>query len=165
MYKFAALRLCEKTKTIKMKKILWILLLGLIVASCGRYSEEEIQSYDKKIAGYVKKKKLDMTKSESGLYYKIIEEGEGDPIKSTAVISAKYTGKLLNGKIFDEKKEPVELTLKNLVHGWREVAFYLKPGGKATIICPPQMGYGQQAIGEIPENAILIFDIEIVDAY
>ena len=99
-----------------------------------------------------------MTKSESGLYYKI-------HIKPTAMLSAIYTGKLLNGEVFDDQKEPMELTLKNLIHGWREIAFYLKPGGKATIIVPPQMGYGKQKIGSIPESSILIFDIEIVDAY
>ncbi len=148
-----------------MKNILWILLVGLTLFSCGRYNDDELKTFDDKIAAYVKKNNLEMTRSESGLYYTIQSEGEGDPIKANAVISAIYKGKLLNGKVFDEQKEPTELTLKNLVHGWREIAYYLKPGGKATIICPPQLGYGQQAIGEIPEDAVLIFDIEIVDAY
>lgn len=148
-----------------MKNRYWILLAGLILFSCGRYNDDEVKTFDDKIAAYVKKNNLDMTRSESGLYYNIQNEGEGDPIKPTDVISAIYKGKLLNGKVFDEQKEPTELTLKNLVHGWREIAYYLKPGGKATIICPPQLGYGQQAIGEIPEEAVLIFEIEIVDAY
>lgn len=106
-----------------------------------------------------------MTKSDSGLYYHIHKEGEGNPIKGTAIISAIYTGKLLNGKIFDQQKEPTELTLKNLIHGWREVVCYLKPGGKATIIVPPQLGYGQQKLPKIPESSILIFELEIVDVY
>lgn len=148
-----------------MKKVLWILLVGLIVTSCGKYNDEEIKLFDDKIAAYVKKNNLDMAKSESGLYYKIHEEGEGEPIKGTAMISAIYTGKLLNGKVFDEQKKPTELTLQKLVHGWREIAYYLKPGGKATIIIPPQLGYGDQKIGEIPENSILIFDLEIVEVY
>lgn len=150
---------------IKMKNIFLILLLGCISASCGKYSDEDIKSFDDKIASYVKKNNLEMTKSESGLYYQVHEEGEGEPIKGTAIISAIYTGKLLNGKIFDEQKEPTELTLKNLIHGWREVAHYLKPEGKATIIVPPQLGYGQQKLPEIPESSILIFDIEIVNVY
>lgn len=106
-----------------------------------------------------------MTKSDSGLYYSIQEEGEGEPIKNTALISTIYTGKLLNGKVFDQQKEPVELKLQNLVHGWREVAYYLKKGGKATIIVPPQLGYKHQKLPEIPENSILVFEIEIVDVY
>lgn len=146
-----------------MKNIFWI--LPFIIISCGKYSDKDIKSFDDKIAAYIRKNNLDMTKSDSGLYYKIHEEGEGEPIKGTAIISAVYKGKLLNGKVFDEQKEPMELTLKNLVHGWREIAFYLKPGGKATIILPPQLGYGQQQTGEIPENSILIFDLEIVDVY
>lgn len=148
-----------------MKKIHWLFFIGIIFVCCGKYSDKEIQSFDETIAAYVSKNKLDMTKSESGLYYTIHEEGEGAPIKPTAMISAIYTGKLLNGEVFDEQKEPMELTLQNLIHGWREVAYYLKPGGKATIIVPPQLGYGQQKLSKIPESSILIFDIEIVDVY
>lgn len=148
-----------------MKNLLWFLLVGLVFTSCGKYSEEEMKSFDDQISKYVAKNQLEMTKSESGLYYKIHTEGDGDSIKTTAMISAIYTGKLLNGEVFDEQKEPTELTLKNLIHGWREVAYYLKPGGKATIIVPPQLGYGKQKIGKIPESSILIFDIEIVDVY
>lgn len=148
-----------------MKHIFWILSFVLIFTSCGKYSDEEIKSFDDTIAGYVKKNNLDMTKSDSGLYYKIHEEGEGEPIKQTAMISAIYTGKLLDGTVFDEQKEPMELTLKNLVHGWREIAYYLKPGGKATIIIPPQLGYGQQKLPQIPESSVLIFDLEIVEVY
>lgn len=148
-----------------MKNIFWILSFVLILTSCGKYSDEEIKSFDDTIAAYVKKNNLDMTKSDSGLYYKIHEEGEGESIKQTAMISAIYTGKLLDGTVFDERKEPMELTLKNLVHGWREIAYYLKPGGKATIIVPPQLGYGQQKLPQIPENSVLIFDIEIVEVY
>ncbi len=148
-----------------MKKILWVLLIGLVTSSCGKYSEKEMKSFDDTIAKYIEKNKLEMTKSESGLYYKIHQEGEGEAIKPTAMISAIYTGKLLNGEVFDSQKEPMELTLKNLIHGWREIAYYLKPGGKATIIVPPQLGYGQQKLGQIPESSILIFDIEIVDVY
>lgn len=148
-----------------MKRFFLFCLLSLIAVSCGRYSEKEKQEFDAKIQKYISKNKLEMTKSESGLYYHIEEVGEGEDIKPTAIISAKYKGKLLSGKVFDEQKEPVELTLNRLVHGWREVVYYLKPGGKATIICPPHLGYGAQAIGEIPEDAVLIFDIEIVDVY
>lgn len=148
-----------------MKNIFWILSFVLILTSCGKYSDEEIKSFDDTIASYVKKNNLDMTKSDSGLYYKIYEEGEGEPIKKTAMISAIYTGKLLDGTVFDEQKEPMELTLKNLVHGWREIAYYLKPGGKATIIIPPQLGYGSQKLPKIPESSILIFDLEIVEVY
>lgn len=148
-----------------MKQFTLFCLLSLIAVSCGRYSEKEKQEFDTKIKNYIAKNQLQMTKSDSRLYYRIDEIGEGEEIKPTAIILAKYSGKLLSGKIFDEQKEPVELTLNKLVHGWREIAYYLKPGGKATIICPPHLGYGPQAIGDIPKDAILIFDIEIVEAY
>lgn len=148
-----------------MKFFLNIIFIGLLFVSCGKYNDEEIKAFDNTIKKYINKNNLQMNKSESGLYYKIHESGEGEPIKGTAVISAVYTGKLLNGEVFDEQKEPTELKLNNLIHGWREVAYYLKPGGKATIIVPPQIGYGQQKLGKIPESSILMFDIEIIDVY
>lgn len=148
-----------------MKNIFLILLSIVFFTSCGKYSEKEIKAFDAEIASYVKKNKLDMEQSESGLYYKVHEEGEGAPIRQTAILSAIYTGRLLNGEVFDEQKTPMELTLSNLIHGWREVVYYLRPGGKATIIVPPQLGYGKQKLPKVPENSILIFDIEIVDVY
>lgn len=142
---------------------LLFLLVGLIITSCSDYSDKDIQSFDDKIASYVKKNKLEMIKSDSGLYYAIQEKGAGDSIKGDALISAIYTGRLLNGKIFDQQRKPIEMKLQDLILGWREVVFYLNSGGKATIIVPPQLGYGKQTMPEIPKNSILIFDIEIVD--
>lgn len=148
-----------------MKYCLLFLLVGLMVTSCNDYSDKDMQSFDDKIASYVKKNKLEMIKSDSGLYYTIHEKGEGDSIKGDALISAIYTGRLLNGKIFDKQNKPTEMKLKDLIHGWREVAFYMNSGGKATIIVPPQLGYGSRKMNDIPKNSILIFDIEIVDVY
>lgn len=148
-----------------MKKLIYFLLLALLVTSCSTYSDEELQAFDKKIATYVKKHNLKMTKSDSGMYYQIHEKGSGDSIKANAMISTIYTGRLLNGKVFDQTKEPVELQLNQLIMAWRELAFYMREGGKATIIVPPQVGYGSRSMPDIPKNSILIFDIEVLATY
>lgn len=148
-----------------MKNILFIVLLGFIFSACGKYSDKEKDAFDQQIAAYVKKNNLQMTKSESGLYYVIHEEGEGDFIKPNAIISTTYTGKLLDGKLFDNQKVPVEFQLNKLVDGWREIAHYLKPGGRAAMIVPPQIGYGAQKLEDIPANSILIFELKIEDVY
>ncbi|MCO5258582.1 MAG: FKBP-type peptidyl-prolyl cis-trans isomerase [Crocinitomicaceae bacterium] len=142
-----------------------ILFVALIATSCQKYSEQELNAFDEKISTYVKKNKLEMTKSDSGLYYQIHEKGTGDSIKAGALISVIYTGKLLNGRVFDQAKEPIELELSKLILGWREVVYYMRVGGKASIIVPPQLGYAGRTMPEIPKNSILQFDIEVVDAY
>lgn len=148
-----------------MRILNWFFPLLLVLSACANYSDEEMSEYDKKIEQYIDKNNLEMAKSESGLYYHIIEEGEGDYIKSTALISVSYKGYLLDGTVFDEQKEPIELNLRQLIHGWREMAYYLKPGGKAHFIVPPQLGYGQKTMSNIPKNSVLVFEIEIDDAY
>jgi len=148
-----------------MKHILLFLSLSLLVFSCKTYNDDEMDAFDKKIQAYIKKNDLKMIKSDSGLYYTIHEEGEGEFIKPNAVILTSYEGKLMNGKVFDKQTTPVEMNLKNLIYGWREVAYYLKKGGKATIIVPPHLGYGDDEMDQLPASSILIFNLEIVDAY
>lgn len=148
-----------------MKQLLFLTLLGLFMCSCNRYSEEETQQFDKIIANYVEENQLQMVKSESGLYYQILEKGSGTTIKPTAIIKTRYTGSLLSGEVFDNQPEPVELTLQKLMHGWREIAYYIHVGGKVKMIVPPQLGYGNRKMGDIPKDAIMIFELEITDAY
>lgn len=148
-----------------MKNIFLFLSIALFMFSCKTYNEEEIESFDAKIQAYIKKNDLKMIKSDSGLYYQIHEEGEGEFIKPNAIILTSYEGKLLNGKVFDKQTKPVEMNLKNLIYGWREVAYYLKKGGKATIIVPPHLGYGDEDMDQLPASSIILFHLEIVDTY
>ena len=78
-----------------MKQLFFLLMAFLAAAtlsSCDSYSDEELQDFDKKIANYLKGKNIKCKKSASGLYYKILEEGEGDLIQFTDKISVKYKG-------------------------------------------------------------------------
>ena len=148
-------------------RILFVILFFLLgITSCKTYSEDDHKKFDLSIQNYIKKNQLKgFEKSESGLYYKIINEGSGEFIKLTDEVSFNYVGKLLNGKIFDgeHKNNPITFQMEDLIQGWKEGMMYLKPGGKMKMIVPPYLGYGDYQLEDIPQHSILVFDIEIVD--
>ena len=145
-----------------MMRFVNILFLVLVLVSCGEtYSEEERNDFDKRIERYLKKKDIECTRSTSGLYYKILNPGEGQLIKLKDRVSFTYKGTLLNGKVFDERKEPVEYNVQSLIGAWKEVMMYLRPGGKAFLVAPPQLGYGEHDLDAIPQNSILVFELEV----
>ena len=138
-------------------------LVSTLLLSCGSYSDNELSEFDKKIEKYLKKKNIDCEKSASGLYYKIIEEGEGEYIHFTSKVSVTYKGTLLNGDIFDEQTEPIEMAVTDQINAWKELMLQLKKGSKAYMVVPPHLGYGQYEVDKISSNSILVFELEVVD--
>lgn len=139
--------------------------MGVLVinSSCKTYSDDDLKVFDKEIEAYIKSKNLDLERSESGLYFTIIEEGEGDEILYSNNVSFTYKGTLLNGNVFDEQKEPVTFKVNQLIGAWKEIMLDLKKGGKAFLIAPPQLGYGDRELDQIPANSILVFEMEVTD--
>ena len=114
----------------------------------------------------VDKSKIKTT--ESGLMYVIIEEGEGDFATDGNVVTVHYSGYLEDSTKFDssvEKDEPFSFVIgnKQVITGWDEGVKFLKKGGKARLVIPPSLGYGDITAGKIPLNSTLIFDIELLD--
>jgi len=151
-----------------MKRIKYVFLLIAVLAltfACDTYSEKDLAAFDKKIKEYVEKQPLKFEKSETGLYYYMENEGEGDEyIKFTDNVTFAYEGRLLNGELFDRRTRdnPVTFDTRVLIEGWKEAFAYLKKGGKAKLIIPPSLGYGDKEVGNIPKNSILVFDVEII---
>ncbi len=110
-----------------------------------------------------------MVTTASGLKYLIIEEGTGPMPQAGDVVKVHYTGTLENGTKFDssyDRNEPIQFPLGVgfVIPGWDEGIALLRKGGKARLIIPPELGYGEQgAGGVIPPNATLIFEVELVD--
>lgn len=148
-----------------MKKILSLLAILLALTACKTYSEKDIAGFDSKIQKYVAKSGIPYKRSESRLYYYIEKEGEGEYIKYTDEVSFVYEGKLLNGDLFDasHKRKPFTMEVSKLIEGWKEAFAYLKNGGKAKLIIPPTLGYGDHDLKDIPPHSILLFDLEITD--
>lgn len=110
------------------------------------------------------------TETESGLKYLITQENPtGQQAEAGKTVSVHYEGRLLDGKVFDssfKRNQPIEFPLgrRQVIAGWDEGIALLKKGEKATLVIPPDLGYGPRgAGGVIPPNAYLIFDVELVD--
>ena len=108
-------------------------------------------------------------KTNSGLRYQIIQEGQGKKATKGAMVSVHYKGQLLDGTVFDssyKRKQPIDFALGvgQVISGWDEGIQLLKVGDKARFVIPAHLAYGARgAGGVIPPNAPLIFDVELMN--
>lgn len=111
-------------------------------------------------------KKQGVQTTASGLQYKVTQQGTGKQPTASSVVTVHYTGKLLDGKVFDssvERGEPIEFPLNQVIPGWTEGLQLMKEGGKATLYIPSGLAYGEQGVpGTIPANSTLVFDVELI---
>lgn len=102
----------------------------------------------------------DVEETESGLQYRILEEGDGEKPTTTSSIRVKYKGTLTNGFVFDESPddESVEFGVTGVISGFSEGLQLMNEGGKYQFFIPPDLGYGNQ----YPQyNNVLIFEVEL----
>jgi FKBP-type peptidyl-prolyl cis-trans isomerase len=110
----------------------------------------------------------DVMKTASGLEYIEVEAGTGAQAEAGKTVSVHYTGKFQDGKVFDSsvsRGEPITFPLGagRVIKGWDEGIALMKVGGKAQLVIPPHLAYGERgAGGVIPPNATLVFDVELV---
>lgn len=95
--------------------------------------------------------------------------GNGSKPSVGQEVTVHYTGKLLNGKVFDSsvsrgKPFKFKLGVGQVIRGWDEGVARMSIGEKATLTCPPEYAYGKQAVGGdlIPANSTLIFEVELI---
>jgi len=118
---------------------------------------------------YLKSNNIEAISTESGLRYVITEKGDGNKPTAGSKVKVHYTGTLLEGQKFDssiDRGEPFsfDLGVGMVIPGWDEGIGYLSKGAKATLYIPSPLAYGPNgAGGVIPGNAILIFEVELID--
>jgi FKBP-type peptidyl-prolyl cis-trans isomerase FklB len=111
-------------------------------------------------------KKAGVQTTPSGLQYEMIEKGTGASPDENDMVTVHYTGKTINGNVFDssvERGEPVTFGVNQVIPGWTEGLQMMQEGGKARFYIPSELGYGERGAGpDIPPHSALIFDVELI---
>ncbi len=160
---------------------------GLIDAATGKKPAVELEAYGPKIQELAKARlkaqgdKLAATTKEfvdkaakekgavttdSGLIYLSLQEGSGASPTATDKVKVHYRGTLVNGEEFDssyKRGQPAEFPLNGVIKCWTEGLQKMKVGGKARLVCPPAIAYGDRSAGIIPPNATLVFEVELLE--
>ena len=139
------------------------------VAEQRRLEQEKARKFLDEQISKIEKEYSDYAKDARGIYYKITRDGAGAKCGSYKNVSTHYTGKFLDGSVFDSSKGrgPLDFTTGagQMIPGFDYQVQDMKVGEKRTVILPPAMAYGERGYpGAIPGNAYLIFEIELVDA-
>jgi len=111
-------------------------------------------------------KKEGVQTTDSGLQYKIIEQGDGDSPAQDERVTVHYRGRLLDGTEFDssyERDQPATFNLNSVIAGWTEALQLMSEGGKWELYIPADLAYGPGGNGPIPPNAALIFEVELLE--
>jgi len=101
----------------------------------------------------------------SGLQYKVISAGNGVKPKATDTVKVHYTGKLVNGTVFDTSagKDPVEFPVNQVIPGWVEAMQLMPQGSKWELYIPSDLAYGPAGNQGIPPASTLIFEVELLE--
>ena len=105
-------------------------------------------------------------KTASGIGVTMLKEGTGANPKMTDTVKVHYRGTLENGQEFDssyKRGQPAAFPLTRVIPCWTEGVQKIKVGGKAKLVCPPNLAYGDRNIPGIPPNSTLIFDVELLE--
>jgi len=161
---------------------------GLSDASSGKKLQAEPEAYQQKVnqlaqsrmkvvaekqkeadKGYLEKAAAEKgaEKSPSGLIYIPVQEGTGAQPKETDTVKVHYTGTLTDGKVFDssvQRGQPAEFPLNQVIKCWTEGVAKMKTGGKAKLVCPSSIAYGDEGRPPvIPGGATLVFEVELLE--
>ncbi len=120
-------------------------------------NEEEIEAY-------IKKNGIDAVKTETGLYYSITKQGNGNQPKPDSNITIAHFAYLCNGDSFDQN-EALEINLSETIAGWTEGLQHFNEGSEGILLIPSRLAYGNTDYGSIPAGSVLIFDIQLIQVH
>ena len=140
----------------------------MVEAKKKQYPEETERAYAE-MQQYFALNNIAASPTASGLYYVMTEEGNGEMPEKGDNVKVHYTGKLLDGTVFDssvERGEPIEIPIGMgfVIPGWDEGIMMMSKGEKGVLYIPYYLGYGDRGAGaDIPPFANLIFEVELID--
>ena len=113
------------------------------------------------------RKKEGMVETETGLQYLVIEEGEGEHPPEGCNVIVHQRCQLINGALLEDtyrENKPDEVKFDELIEGYREGILLMKKGARYKFFIPPELAWGKKGTGnKIPPNAVLIFDVRLID--
>ncbi len=152
---------------------LYVAILSTALFSCNKEEtqflpyEEQLAIDAKIIEDYLTENGLSAESTSEGLRYEITKTGDGNFPDTGSTVVVNYTGKLLNGSVFDSNTNgsfSFKLGARQVIAGWDIGIALLSKGGKATLYIPSGLAYGTQGAGSsIGSNEVLIFEVELVD--
>ncbi len=111
-------------------------------------------------------KRVEVKTTASGLQYEVLEEGSGKQPTAQDQVTVHYTGKLIDGTVFDssvERGQPATFGVTQVIPGWVEALQLMKEGAKWRLFIPSNLAYGPNGAGNvIGPNSTLIFDVELI---
>lgn len=130
--------------------------------------KNETEIAENELNKYLKENNYNPIKTNSGLYYLQTKAGHGEKPQVGTMVKVHYTGKLLDGTVFDSsvsRNEPLQFVLGvgQVIPGWDEGIQLMSKGEKGILFIPYYLGYGDRGAGTIPPFATLIFDVELID--
>jgi len=143
----------------------WLALLAvtILVTACGSDDPEKQAEKDrKKIIEYIEKHDLDAHELESGVFYVINKTGNGAFPTETSSVIINYSGKLISGKDFGGANYAT-FHLQSTILGFRYGIPMFNRGSNGILIIPSGLAYGPNGSFTIPPNAVLVYDIEMID--
>ena len=151
----------------KLGDVPWV-LEEIIAEYMKKTYKNETENAENELNKYLKENKLNPIRTESGLYYLQTKSGNGENPQVGTQVKVHYTGKLLDGTVFDSsisRNEPIQFNLGvgQVIPGWDEGIRLMSKGEKGILFIPYYLGYGDRGAGAIPPFATLIFDVELVD--
>jgi FKBP-type peptidyl-prolyl cis-trans isomerase FkpA len=106
-------------------------------------------------------------KTSSGMVFISLKDGKGKSPTAANTVEVNYRGTLTNGKEFDssyKRNQSISFPLSGVIPCWTEGVQMMKVGGKAKLVCPPELAYGARGAGsDVPPNATLIFEVELLN--
>ena len=143
-----------------MRKFLYLSLVLFWLPACNK--DNQSKTDQQIITQYIGTNHLNAVAEPNGLYYVQTVLGGGGSPNINSTVTVKYKGYLTDGTIFDQPATPSTFQLSGVIPGWQQGIPLMKAGGKATLLLPSALGYGAQAVSNIPANSVLIFDVQLI---
>ena len=148
-----------------MKRLFFLSLFSslFIFNTCNKNVDYN-QSDEEIILQYISDNNLNAEPTGSGLYYVVNNTGNGDVPVINSIVTVAYKGTLTDGTIFDQSgTSGATFSLSNVIQGWQEGIPLFSEGGSGILLIPSALGYGNQSVGSIPANSVLIFDVTLLN--